>query len=110
MRLQAIGADLRRLGVNGLIYPSARVDVAVEYGNGSVLGSKGWNLVLYRGSSPPREAVHLDLGGWGTQFWSGVRLEERATGPDTRGWYVVGLELLQHLQYEHAMRAKGIEF
>ena len=64
-------------------------------------------MVLYRGSAP-REAKHVDLGGWETEFGEGVRLEERKTEADTEGWHVGGLEALQHLRYEHAMRARGV--
>jgi len=41
-RLQAIGADFRRLHVNALIHSSARSDVGVEYEKGAVHNSKGW--------------------------------------------------------------------
>jgi hypothetical protein len=64
-------------------------------------------MVLYDGSKP-REAMHVDLGGWETEFRHGVRLDQRKLDADAEGWYVVGLEALQHLRYEQAKRAKGV--
>ncbi len=48
-----VGNWLRRKGVAGLIYPSARRDCGVRITNGKTLESWGWNFVDYRDSSPP---------------------------------------------------------
>ncbi len=96
LRLQAIGSYLRARGVQALVYPSARCDVAVRYHDGELAGWHGWNLVLY-GTGAPRDAIYIDLGGWETQFPPQVELE-RARDPDG-GWCVRGLKAWNHGLY-----------
>jgi len=95
-RLQAIGSFLRARGVQALVYPSARCDVAVRYRDGELAGWHGWNLVLY-GTGPTSDAIYIDLGGWETQFPPQVELE-RARDPDG-GWCVRGLKAWNHGLY-----------
>jgi hypothetical protein len=95
-RLQAIANYLRALGVQALIYPSARNDVAVSYRAGELHGWHGWNLVLY-GATPARDALYLDMGAWETQFPPQVELQ-RASRPD-EGWRVRGLKAWNHGLY-----------
>jgi hypothetical protein len=45
----AIGRELRKWGVQGLIYPSARCDCAVQYTDRALTDWHGWNLVSYAG-------------------------------------------------------------
>jgi hypothetical protein len=56
---EAIGAWLRRLGANGLVYPSARNDLAVIITNGVMTRSGGWNFVDYRDSPPPEDVGRM---------------------------------------------------
>ncbi|MFC1596858.1 hypothetical protein ACFL5Q_02820 [Planctomycetota bacterium] len=51
---QVIGADLRRNGVECLVYPSARCNFFAEFNDGELVDSYGWNLVDYRGAGKPR--------------------------------------------------------
>ena len=46
----SIGFLLRKSGVNGLVFPSARSDVKCEFLNGHLNDFKGWNFVDYRAS------------------------------------------------------------
>lgn len=95
-RLQAIGSYLRARGVQALVYPSARTDVAVRYRDGELAGWHGWNLVLY-GTSPASDAIYIDLGGWETQFPPQVEFERaRDAGA---GWCVRGLKAWNHGLY-----------
>lgn len=57
-----IGSWLRTIGVSGLVYPSARSDVAVVNGdNDSIIASYGWNFVDYRDADYiPDSAFHVD--------------------------------------------------
>ena len=51
-----IGILLRRSGVNGLVFPSARSDVLCEYVDGELSRFAGWNFLDYR-EAPPLEMV-----------------------------------------------------
>lgn len=57
---QVIGADLRRIGAEALIYPSARSDTFVIMQDGLMTDWFGWNLVDYRGAGMP--VVPTDVG------------------------------------------------
>jgi hypothetical protein len=48
------GLWLRALGADALVFPSARSDASVEIRDGHVIDSYGWNLVDFRGTTPPR--------------------------------------------------------
>jgi hypothetical protein len=56
---EAIGAWLRRIGANGLVYPSARNNIEVIVKDGEVKRSGGWNFVDFRGSPPPEDFRRL---------------------------------------------------
>jgi hypothetical protein len=102
-RLPAIGADLRRAGVNGLVYPSARTDVGVAYAGEQIKRFRGWNLVLYRGQ-PPRTVLNVDLGGWETEFGKGIKVhKETDSGGRLSQWYVQGLDALNMARYDYKM-------
>lgn len=55
----AVGRWLRAAGVEALIYPSARNDVACEVQGGKLIHSAGWNLVDYRESPAPNRSLFL---------------------------------------------------
>ena len=61
----AIGSYLREIGVNALIFPSARSDVYVEFQDGELVDYSGWNLVDYRDATnePIEGTLHL-FGDW----------------------------------------------
>ncbi len=101
-RLQALGEHLRARGVQALIYPSARCDVAVRYRDGALVAWHGWNLVRY-GRAPLRDSLYIDLGAWETQFPPAVELQ-RHGGDGEEGWRVCGLRAWNHSV--HAMRRR----
>lgn len=60
-----IGAYLRKIGVDALIFPSARSDTFVEFRDGELVDFGGWNLVDYRNASEaPAEETLLLFGDW----------------------------------------------
>ncbi len=60
---QAIGFLLRRNGVAGLVYPSARHDISIIVENGAALDWRGWNFLDYREAppvlAPPERGIYL---------------------------------------------------
>jgi hypothetical protein len=52
----SLGAWLRAHGCMGLVYPSARIDVAVAASDAEIEDSQGWSFVLYHGAPAPEEA------------------------------------------------------
>jgi hypothetical protein len=46
-------AFLRKLGCDGLVYPSARCDYGAVYNDGELVDWWGWNIVDYRDATPP---------------------------------------------------------
>ena len=65
----AIGSYLRTIGVEALIFPSARSDTYVEFRNGELVDFGGWNLVDYRNATIETEDERLLLFG----DWTGFR-------------------------------------
>ena len=65
----AIGSYLRNIGVEALIFPSARSDAYVEFRDGELTDFGGWNLVDYRNASIETEDENLLLFG----DWTGFR-------------------------------------
>jgi hypothetical protein len=57
---KAVGLWLRREGVNGLIFPSARSDCFVTVDRGQIVKYGGWNLVVYQGAAPSPMVAHID--------------------------------------------------
>jgi hypothetical protein len=57
----AIGAWLRKAGVEALIYPSARNDSYLLTDNGQPIGYGGWCLVDFRGAAAVREQTFLEV-------------------------------------------------
>jgi hypothetical protein len=60
-----VGTWLRRLSVNGLVFPSARTDCYVDIQNGQVTAFEGWNFVSYEGSPNPLITFWVD----GSDTW-----------------------------------------
>lgn len=89
---KGVGSWMRLMGVDALIYPSARSDAHVRYDEaGALSGFHGWNLVDYRGARfvPDRE-VHLDLDDW-YGFQAG-RQEAPTLRREGRSWAIEGSE------------------
>lgn len=57
----AAGVLLRKAGVNGLIFPSARNDPFLIFRDGEIRRAEGWNFVDYRNAPPPKQMVVLDV-------------------------------------------------
>ena len=101
-RLHALGDHLRARGVQALVYPSARCDVAVQYRDGALVAWHGWNLVRY-GPALLRDSLYIDLGAWETQFPPAVELQRYGCDGEA-GWRVRGLRIWNHSVY--AMRRR----
>jgi hypothetical protein len=70
--VQVAGLWLRRLGVNGLIFPSARSDCRVDVRDGEIVNATGFNFVDYRNAGEPVISAAVDLSvGWpgAVQTW-----------------------------------------
>jgi len=87
---RAIGHYLRRMGVAGLVFPSARTDVALSIDRGEVIDWRGWNFVDYRGSPYPvgrgitNEIFFDESSEWPLGFPFEASIETR---PETSRWY-----------------------
>jgi hypothetical protein len=115
------GIYLRKLGVSGLIYPSARADSFVKVDRNRIVESSGWNFVDYRQSKPPATDVIIDLdhdwpskvGMYPTAFDRGfpptpyedVRLVYRRKGSAHGTWSVSGLQRWQEAMF----RSKSVD-
>jgi len=56
-----VGAYLRSLGCDAVIFPSARNDFHAMFHDGRLVSASGWNLVDYRGLGPV-DRVGVDIG------------------------------------------------
>lgn len=110
-RTHAIGLDLRRRGLAGLIYPSARSNCFVKFEDDGSLDFGGWTLVRYDNSPSPRERVqHQDTGGWLTVYPQELVKLKRFSGlrGQSIGWQIQGLMDLNMANYEAKMSHKGL--
>ena len=89
---KSIGSWLRTMGVNGLVFPSARSDASVTWDQDHQLISwRGWNFVDYRGLQyTPDSLVHLDTNPW-YDFVAG-RQEAPVLEADELSWSINGTE------------------
>lgn len=103
--VQVAGLWLRRLGVNGLIFPSARSDARVEVLDGKVVEATGFNFVDYRNAGEPEYSFIIDFSiGWpqAVQTWpddyieggepvvyNTVKIRHEASG----SWRIEGLQI-----------------
>lgn len=108
---KSIGTWMRTMGVNGLVFPSARSDVSVSFAdNGQIANHRGWNFVDYRGAEfVPDLLVHLDLNPW--YGFIGARQSAPTLIADASSWQIKGVEEryraardLVLLALEHASR------
>jgi hypothetical protein len=77
------GIWLRRLGVDALIFPSARCNVSVEVLDGEVTDHYGWNLVDYRQAPEPQSEIgHDSSDEWAEHPMVGANILLGASGGD----------------------------
>lgn len=102
----AIGRELRKWGVKGLVYPSARGDCAVQYTDWALSDWHGWNMVNYAGIPLDSDAtvdqlVSVNIFAKGgsladaTAFYGSpahaVTFRFVEDGPNQGSWQVLGL-------------------
>jgi hypothetical protein len=73
-----VGHTLRRRGVNGLIYPSARRDAATEVVNGNLARWTGWCLIDYRGTPLVKANVFESFAEYSEELWRPAILSDAA--------------------------------
>jgi hypothetical protein len=93
----SIGFLLRRSGVNGLVFPSARSDVTCEFLNGRLHDFKGWNFVDYRSSRSDTSTMlaerRIDYSQWESDLGEGVScIFAPDDSPFAHSWRIDGLE------------------
>ena len=89
---KSLGSWMRLMGIDALVYPSARSDAGVEYdSNGKLSKYHGWNLVDYRKSHfvPDRE-MNFDINPW-YDFIAG-RQEAPSLIKNNKSWKINGSE------------------
>lgn len=112
---QIAGLWLRKLGVNGLIFPSARSDSRVLVRDREVVEWSGFNFVDYRNAQPPKHLAAIDLSvGWPAkvQTWPDDWTENEAPivyetvaityenqGANKGSWVVQGIEMRRSAPY-----------
>ena len=112
---QIAGLWLRKLGVSGLIFPSARSDCRVLVQDGEVVEWSGFNFVDYRNAQPPEHLAAIDLSvGWPTkvQTWlddwtendtpivyETVAVSYENQGDSKGSWKVQGIEMRRAAPY-----------
>jgi hypothetical protein len=112
---QIAGLWLRKLGVNGLIFPSARSDGRVLVRNGEVVEWSGINFVDYRNTQSPKHLAAMDLSvGWPTkvQTWPDdwtenssplvydtVTVAYENQGTNKGSWMIQGMEMRRAAPY-----------
>ena len=119
------GLHLRKLGINGLIYPSARCNVRLELENNKLQNSDGWNFVDYRGACQPENWILLDQDSkWptvvtfsGKQWEDTSRIEYKDVlinyvkrGKNKGSWWVDGLAKRQDAWFQTAMIENLLKF
>lgn len=89
---KSVGSWLRTVGINGLVYPSARSDAGVSYdAEGKAAAWQGWNLVDYRNLTfVPDNLVHADNNPW-SGFVAARQAAPKLEMTD-RGWCIRGAE------------------
>lgn len=105
---QVAGQWLRELGVNGVVYPSARSNAEVVARNRSMVQSSGFCFVDYRAASNPQHLAQIDFGvGWpeeirnteekhfgATNFtiYKNVAIKISKSARRRGSWSIIGLE------------------
>jgi hypothetical protein len=97
---QAIGDYLRLKGVSGLVYPSARTDSYVEFRDGTVTGSGGWNFVDYRNAPKSTDHHFMIVSPWEQRTLQGVQVQSPPQGPFAGSFKISGLREANDARYE----------
>ena len=89
---KSIGTWMRVMGIDSLIYPSARSNVSATYGeNKELVSAKGWSLVDYTEAAHlPDRTVHMEMNQWGD--FIGARQAAPHLVRHENGWYIEGNE------------------
>jgi len=103
---QGIGRELRLWGIQGLVYPSARCDVGVDYNAGDLVDWYGWNLVDYSLSPSADDNVFAAISitthnpGIFKTYWEffgfpndKIAIYSAGDGPHQGSWRVAGVNL-----------------
>jgi hypothetical protein len=86
-----IGSWFRTMGVNALVFPSARSNAMIQVDpNGKLIATHGWNLLLYSGSVPDHQ-VHADSNPW-YPFESLGYNREIGIHKEGSSWRITGVE------------------
>lgn len=120
-----VGIWLRKIGVNGLVYPSARVDAAVEAIEDRPTASSGFCFVDYANSPAPIFTAIFDVGlDWPKQVqatpegpgapheplvFGNVRINYAEKGTQRGSWQVIGLRQMRELIWRISMLGFVIE-
>jgi hypothetical protein len=109
--VQVAGLWLRRLGVNGLIFPSARSDCRVDVRDGEVVNATGFNFVDYRNAGEPEVFAAIDFSvSWpeAVQTWPDDYVEDdepivydtvEIRHEPSGSWRVEGLQMRREAPY-----------
>lgn len=71
----SLGFFLRRTGVNGLVFPSARSDVRCEFLGGQLNDFRGWNFLDYRNAERTLLDRLVDVSQWENDLGDGVQCQ-----------------------------------
>ncbi len=86
-----IGSWLRTMGINALIYPSARSNSMIQVDKkGKPVDAHGWSLLLYAGSEPDKQ-MHADSNPW-YPFESLGYDREIGIQQEGSSWRITGIE------------------
>lgn len=89
---KSVGTWMRTVGIDGLVYPSARSDAAVLYdAEGNLATWHGWNFVDYRDLEfVPDSQMHSDDNPW--SVFVAARQAAPTLETSDRGWRICGAE------------------
>jgi len=119
-----IGIWLRKIGANGLIFPSARVNPSVKVLSGVLQEASGWNYVDYEGASATdlNCLIHLDNSwplnirhtpeGPGKPYFYPIpsaRIYFTREGPESGSWYVSGLREAREALWRFTMALECLD-
>jgi len=89
----SLGFFLRKTGVNGLVFPSARSDVQCEFLHGQLNDFRGWNFVDYRHAKKTFTDRIVDVSHWENDLGEGVTCSlAPEDSPFAHSWRINGLE------------------
>lgn len=99
---------LRYHGVQAMIYPSARSNVAVHWENGELLGFAGWSLVDWSDSEPPPKRSMTWFTDWAPPLVGGVTISKPGDDTPYRGSFRVEGNEEYHMFLHHVTMLMSI--